>query len=264
MSLHLGGSSARLGLDREVATLANPNALAGWFGFCALYLTIKGYVETRPAYRLTAWLMAVGFLYVVTLTVSRGALIAFLASLVVASRRLLRLGLLPVLLLVGLLWGLMELGVFDQAIYSYTRRGAEETGRLKVWPLLIEMFLNSPAIGVGASHAGAVISTGSFVTPHNGFLLFAVASGVVPLGLFCAYIFRSGKAALLTSASDKDSVFYLPLVLYTVMITSSGNMSFMDHWAVVSLAMPVAASVSRMHRDETSGLCISSLPSEAV
>ena len=70
----------RIGLDRDVG-YANPNALAGWFGFCVVYLTIKGYVETRPAYRLASWLMAIGSLYIVTLTVSRGALLAVIASL---------------------------------------------------------------------------------------------------------------------------------------------------------------------------------------
>jgi hypothetical protein len=265
MSFMVGGGPVRMGLDREIMALANPNALAGWFGFCALYLMIKGYIEKRPPYRMMAWLMSVVSLYIVLLTVSRGALLAVSVSLLIGSRRLLKAGILPVLLLACLLLGLMEIGLFDEAIQSYSRRGVEDTGRLKVWPLLIEMFLSSPEIGVGASHAGAFVSSGKFVTPHNGFLLFAVASGIVPLGLFCAYLFRSGKAALLASASDRDSVFYLPLVLYAVMITSSGNMVFMDHWAVVSLALPVAAlSASRMSRGKSSELCVSSLRPEEI
>ena len=157
MSLRYGD---RIGLDRDVG-YANPNALAGWFGFCVVYLTIKGYIETRPAYRLASWLMAIGSLYVVTLTVSRGALLAVVGSLVVASRRLLKGGLLPLVLLAGLAFGLLELGVFDQAVRSYSIRGGEETGRLRVWPLLIEGFLNSPFIGTGTSHAGAMTSTGN-------------------------------------------------------------------------------------------------------
>jgi len=248
MTLAQIGAYERAGMDSGVG-YGHTNQLGAWFGFCVLYLTIKGYVETRLAYRLAAWLIAVGSLYVVTLTVSRAALIATAAALLVASRHLLKVGLLPVFLLAGLLLGLMELGVFDQAIRSYSVRGGEETGRFLVWPLLIEQFLNSPFIGNGASHASAVTSTGKFVTPHNSFLLFAVASGIVPLMLFCAYCFRSGMAALRAKAGDQNSMFYLPLVTYTVLITASGNMDFILPWAVVSLAVPVAQGAYHMQQD---------------
>ena len=159
MKLSTIGSYEKVSLEHGVG-YSNANAFAGWFGFCVLYLTIKGYIETRTSYRLAAWLMAVGSLYVVTLTVSRGALLAVAISLLVASRRMLKVGVLPIMLLAGLVVGLMELGVFDQAFHAYTRRGTEETGRLLVWPLLIEKFLNSPFIGNGASHPGAVVNTG--------------------------------------------------------------------------------------------------------
>jgi O-Antigen ligase len=248
MTLSTIGGYEKMGLNRDVG-YSNPNALAAWIGFCMLYLTIKGYVETRLAYRLAAWLMAAGSLYIVTMTVSRGALIALAGSQLVASRRLLKVGFLPIFLLGGLVVGLMEFGLFDQALRAYTLRGEEETGRLRVWPLLIEQFLNSPVIGVGASHAGAEISTGKFVTPHNSFLLFAVASGAMPLILFCAYLFRSGMAALRTNMSEQqDAAFHLPLVVYALLITCAGNLEFMTPWAVVSLAVPFAASVSRMNR----------------
>jgi hypothetical protein len=259
MTIMSGGGHVRMGLDREIGVLANPNALAAWFGFCVLYLTIKGYVETRLPYRLAEWFMALGCLYVVTLTGSRGALIAIVASLLVVSKRLLTVGFLPILMLAVLVLGLIEFGAFDDAIGMYTRRGAEETGRLQVWPLLIEQFVNSPAIGVGASHAGAETSPGIFRTPHNGFLLFAVASGVVPFFLFCAYFVRSGMAALHSNISDQNFLFYLPLVTYSALIASSaGNIEFMAPFAVVSLAAPFASNLtsseSRHSRDTHFGL----------
>lgn len=245
MSLRQGGVYERIGLDSEVG-YANPNALAGWFGFCTLYLTIKGYVETRPAHRLASWLMAIVSLYVVTLTVSRGALLAVTASLLVASRRLLKVGLLPAFLLAGLALGLMEFGVFDQAARSYSLRAGEETGRFLVWPLLIEGFLNSPLIGTGASHAGAVTITGKFITPHNSFLFFAVASGVIPLVLFCTYCVRSGLSGLRRHSSDiQDAPYHLPFVTYTVLIICAGNLDFMAPWAIVSLAVPISAAACR-------------------
>jgi O-antigen ligase len=210
-----------------------------------MYLTIKGYAETRLSYRLTSWLLAAVCLYSAALTVSRGPIIAVVASLLAASKQFLKAGLLPILLLAGMLLGLLELGIFDQAIRAYSLRAGEETGRLQVWPILIEKFVDSPYTGVGASHAGAWVNSETFRTPHNGFLLFAVASGIVPLGLFAAYCFRSGMAALRAKAEDPNTLFYLPLVVYTVLITCTGNLDFMSPWAVVSLAMPLAAQYAR-------------------
>jgi len=264
MSISRIGEYERIGLDQNVG-YANPNAMATWFGFCVLYLTIRGYVEKGRTYRLGAWLLAVVSLYVVTLTVSRGALLALAISLLVVSRRLMKVGLLPVLLLAGLLVGLTELGVFDQAIRAYSLRAGEETGRLRVWPLLIEQFLSSPVIGVGASHAGVASNGGKFVTPHNSFLLFAVASGAIPFSLFCAYFFRSGMAALRARKSKQlDAVFHLPVIVYTLLVACAGNLDFMAPWAIVSLAVPVAASVSQTDRDAMSGDRVSLLRPEEI
>jgi O-antigen ligase len=134
-------------------------------------------------------------------------------------------------------------------------RGAEETGRLIVWPLILEKFLDSPLVGVGASNAGAVVpSSGKFITPHNSFLLFAVASGIIPLGLFVSYCYRSGMAALRACATDRDSIYYLPLVVYAVLVAAAGNMDFMTPWSIMSLALPLAASDRRMKQGQASVL----------
>jgi hypothetical protein len=254
-SLHLGGGPGRVGLVGGVGlAYSNPNALAGWFGFCALYLIIRGYIETRPGYRAAAWLMAVGALYAVALTVSRGTLLALAGSLLVSSRKLLKEGLFPLLLLTVLVLGLVQSGLFDQAIEAFSVRGTRDSGRLQVWPLLIEKFINSPLIGHGASAVGAFTEGSIYRTPHNGFLLFAVASGIVPLVLFCAYCFRSGLAALRANAADQDFIFYLPLFVYTLLYASAGNMEFMVPWAVVSLALPVAANFNQLHQKEKKSL----------
>jgi O-antigen ligase len=238
--MYSSGEYERAGMEQGVGN-TNANAVGNYFGFCVMYLTIRGYVETRLPYRLTAWFLAVVCLYAVTLTVSRGPIIAVAASLLVASRRLLKVGLAPVLLLAGLVFGLVELGAFDKAIHAYTLRAEEETGRLRIWPLLIEKFLSSPEIGWGASNSSVITSDGISRSPHNSFLLFAAASGIVPLLLFSLYCFRSGMSALRANASDMDSPFYLPFVVYTVLVTSTGNMDFMVPWAVLSLAAPLAA-----------------------
>ena len=240
ISLSQAGGYERVELNRELG-YANANAMAGWFGFCTVCMVIKGFLEEKPASRFTAWAMALASFYVVTLTISRGALIAIAGALLVAGKRLLKKGFVPLLLLAAIIGGLYELGVFERAVRSYSLRAGEETGRFRVWPLLIDRFLGSPLIGSGASHPGAITSTGKYVTPHNSFLLFAVASGVVPLILFCAYLVRSGLAALQASRfEDNETAYYLPLVVYAVLITCAGNTDFMTPWAIVSLALPVA------------------------
>ncbi len=135
--------------------------------------------------------------------------------------------------------------MFDQAVRSYSIRAGEETGRFLVWPLLFERFLQSPLIGDGASHAGAVTITGKYVTPHNSFLLFAVASGIIPLVLFCGYLLQSGLAAFRTGVSrHSEGAFHLPLVIYALLIICAGNMDFGAPWAIVALATPVAANLN--------------------
>lgn len=247
LSLSQGGAYERMGLSRDLG-YANANALAGWFGFCVVCMVIKGYLEKNPVSRMAAWTMAVVSMYVVTLTVSRGALLAISGALLVASKRMLKRGFLPLLLLAGIVAVLVDFGVFDQAFRSYSLRAGEETGRFRVWPLLIDRFLESPLIGLGASHPGAVTSTGKYVTPHNSFLLFAVASGFLPLGLFCAYLVRSGVVALRAGNSAAyEAAYYLPLVVYTVLISCAGNMDFMSPWAIVSLSLPIAGDLVGMH-----------------
>jgi O-antigen ligase len=95
----------------------------------------------------------------------------------------------------------------------------------------------------------------NYFTPHNGFLLIAVTSGIIPIVLFCAYFLQSGLAALRANALEPESIFYLPLVFYALLITFSGNLDFMTPWAVVSLAMPLSASITRMNeRDQQASL----------
>jgi hypothetical protein len=243
MSFEQNAAYGRVGLERGVG-YANPNAIAGWFGFCTLYFSISGYIDRRPAYRIAAWLIGLVSLYLVTLTVSRGALVALAGALLVASRRLVKVGFLPILLLIGLFFGVLELGYFDQAIRAYGHRGVEETGRFKIWPLLIEMFLDAPIIGVGVSNTSVITSDGISRTPHNSFLLIGVASGAIPLLLFCSYFIQSAIAGLRSKmAQEQDAVFHLPLVVYTFLIVCAGNMDFMAPWAVVSLAVPFVSEV---------------------
>src|SRR5262249_40683742 len=188
-----------------------------WFGFCALYFMIRG-METRRMYvRIVTWALGCGSLYVVALTVSRGTLLAVGLAALVALRRFLKRGLLPILLFVLSIWVIYQSGLFDRAGTSYAERAGEETGRFLVWPLAFERFLGSPLVGAGASNAATYVpERGKEITPHNSFLFIALASGTVPFLFFVAYIALSalGFGSSLLGGLPQTP-FLLPLSLFT-------------------------------------------------
>lgn len=249
----------RAGLQEGVG-LANPNDLATWFGFCALYFVVAGIETSRLTVRIISWLTTAGCLYVVGLTVSRGTLLAFVIGSLVAFRRLLKRGFLPLLSLSALIWVLYETGIFDRMTASYTARATEESGRFLVWPLVIERFLQAPLIGVGVSNMYTYINPTRAITPHNGFLYIALASGIVPLAFLVCYWWRAARGALrFQGAPTPDAPFCLPLLLYSFLITMEGNLPFMKPWAIVALAVAIAAGNPHrfrrgvMHRRSQSG-----------
>lgn len=239
MNTYGGGGYQRFGLDNSVG-FANPNDLGCWYGFCALYLTLAGFSAQATGSRMFCWIVGLACLYLVTLTLSRSPIIAMAGAILVASRRLFKESFPLLLLLGGLAYGAMLLGVFDTALKSYGLRATEETGRLGIWPMLIEKFLNAPLLGIGASHAGAVNSGGRFITPHNGFMLIGVSSGIVPLAFFVGHWIKAAKAALRATVDNwPGSEFQLPLLVYALLVTNSGNQSFMAPWAMVCMALPL-------------------------
>jgi hypothetical protein len=251
MNAFSGTGYERVGLERGVG-FANPNDLGYWYGFCTLYLTIAGFASRGNGIRVFCWFLALVCFYLLTLTVSRAPIIALAAALLVATRSLLKEGVLLVFALMALVYGAIELGVFDTALQAYNLRASEETGRLRVWPIVFGKILNSPLVGVGASHIATTVHDGSTFTPHNGLLLIATASGILPVSLFVAHWIRAAKAALNTTMRNlPDSVFHLPMLAYAFLVMNSGNLVFMAPWATVCLALPLASSFQRIDTGPT-------------
>ena len=226
------------------------NAMGEWYGFCAVYFMVLGIITAKHSLRILSWIVATGCFYVMTLSVSRGALVAVIVAVVLASRQLIKRGFFPLLILALVAWIVVELGVFDRTAQTYAARGTEETGRLAVWPLIIESFLDSPLIGVGHARVGGTTATGSFVTPHNGFLYVAQSSGIVPLAFFVAYWFLSGRAALRADRErEPDSTFFLPFWTFSFLSVNAGNLTFMQFSVIASLAFPLAPGLYRKTSD---------------
>jgi hypothetical protein len=79
--------------------LAHPNALADWFGFCAIVFLIWGLHTRRTLGRCTALVIVVFSLFMIGLTVSRGALAAVAVAATIALRMQLKRSFLPALAL---------------------------------------------------------------------------------------------------------------------------------------------------------------------
>jgi hypothetical protein len=238
-----GRDFSRAGLQ-EGSGLSNPNELGQWFGFLCVYFIIAGMEAKRTAVRIGRWLVGIGCFYVVGLTVSRGALLAIVISIVVALRQILKRGFMPTMSLLLLVWILYTTGIFEQVIVSYGGRGTMETGRLLVWPLAIRRFLNSPLLGVGFRDIATYVPRAGSIAPHNSFFLIALASGIIPLAFFVAYWWRAARGALrLTAESSAYAAFGIPLLIYTFLSAQSSSGAFMEMWGIVALSMTTALGV---------------------
>ena len=233
---------ARVGLAVG-ANLSHSGGLAEWFGFCAVYFAALGAEHRKVAGRLVAWVIAVGSVFIVGLTVSRGSLLATALGAAVALRHVLKRGAAPVLLLIIVAGVTYESGVFQRATEHYEERGTEDTGRAGLWPVVVERFFQSPLAGVGVSHL-ATYPRGReepIASPHNSFLYLALASGFVPALLFAAFWVRAFRRAIAGPFSADDQAFRVPFLLFTLCLTILGDLAFMSPWGLLALSVGAGA-----------------------
>ena len=237
------GDPSRAGLDQSVGGLSNPNDLGAWFGFCCVYFIVAGIEAKLLIIRAGMWVAAVGCLYMLGLTVSRGPLFGVAIAAIVATRHLLRRGFVPALVLVMLAFIIYNLGLFDQITTRYETRGTEETGRFLVWPVVIDRFLDAPLVGVGVSRVATYIPTkGREITPHNGFLFIALASGLLPALCFVAYWWQAIRGVLTAPSTVSTETPSLPVfVVYAFIIALMLNTPFTFSWTIVTLALATTA-----------------------
>jgi O-antigen ligase len=241
-------------LDRarlSSTSIGNPNDLAQWFGFCATYFTVVAFRKQPIGTRCLYWVATFACLGIIGLTVSRGALLAFVVAGAIAARRFVRTGFAPLVLLLVLGGTLYELGYFERAIASYEARGLEDTGRITVWPRAIARFIESPFVGVGVSYADTYVpEKGRPITPHNSFLFIALTAGLVPLLFFINYWLRCARAALRSIYDSGGKDYHSPLFVYSLLTVQSGNFGFTMPWmiAALTIGLPACVAVRRFRR----------------
>jgi hypothetical protein len=230
-----GSGSERAGLAGSTA-IDNPNDLAAWFGFCALYFLVLGIETKRGVIRAAAWLATAGCFGVVGLTVSRGTLLGVGIASVIPLRRVLKRGVAPLLALISVVSLAYVSGIYAGIVSSYVARGLEETGRLLVWPLDLKRIIESPLIGVGVSDVATYVPEAhKAITPHNGFLYIALASGIVPLIFFVTWWWQAARSAV-DAMKTSDSLRYeAALLVYCFVVIQSGAFTFTAPWVVATL-----------------------------
>jgi hypothetical protein len=238
-----GGREQAAVSSTVAGAFANSNSFGAWFGFCCLYFTIVAIGAKRTGVQVASSLAAVGCLYIVGLSVSRGTLVATAIGITIALRGLLKRGFVPLLVFI-IAGGIMHnFGVFDRITSHYATRGMEETGRGLVWPGAIERFLNSPLLGVGTANTETYVpGRRKPFTPHNSFIFVALSSGVLPFALFVAWWVRAAQNAFSPGERLADAPFRLPLLVYTFVITLVSDLPFMAPWGILTFAVAMASS----------------------
>ena len=219
--------------------LSNGNVLSMWFGFCTVYFVFWGFQFQKPAWRLALWTTALGCLYMVAITVSRAPLLAIGLACVVGLRSTLKRSFVPLLALVLLIILVYASGAFDEEIGYYVARGAENSGRDRLWPAALERILDSPWIGVGLGDIRLKYGPTKYVMPHNGLLHIALGTGIVSLICFLGYLFRAGRGAFHIFRTDHmgKAALLPPLVVYAFMEIMVLDATFMSPWTVVVLGL---------------------------
>jgi O-antigen ligase len=232
----------RAGATGGPSGFGNSNSLGAWFGFFAVYFTVLALEAKADAIRVLSWVIVAGCLLVVGLTVSRGPLLGFVLAALIIFRRLPRRGLLPIAILIFVSGVVFAFGMYRQSLESFSERGTEESGRLLVWPIVIERIIDHPIAGVGISTIGSFVpGADGPITPHNSFLFIGLGSGIVPMMFFIAYWYKAARGALyLTRTSISSNRFYLPLFIFTLVEANLLQVNFMNPWTTVTLAALLA------------------------
>jgi hypothetical protein len=230
--------------------LRNANGLGAWFGFCLVSFALLG-IESRQFHRRTLyWSAAAASLAVVGLSVSRGALLGAALAVAVSCRDILKRGFVPVLLLVLLATVVFQTDLFDRVVSLYEARGLEDTGRLVLWPRVVERIADAPFVGVGVLDIDTYIPEigQSVSTPHNSFLFFALASGILPFALWTLFWFGAGKRVFFSRVPLNRRRFQLAFFIYGFGQFFLGDTNN-DPWVLVTVVVAALPAMSdkRMH-----------------
>lgn len=227
----------------EGVPLGNPNFFGMWFGFCVIYFVVTGLEAKNYMIRTFSWSSGLLCLYLVAMTVSRGALLGVAVATVIAFQKILKRSFLPILGFLVLLSLVYMSGIFDEQIGYYLHRGTEETGRSRLWEWAIDGILGSWGLGVGISNAFFIVddTTGETAGPHNSFLFILLSSGFIPLIFYIGYLVQATRGAFRARTQNSvDSPYMLPMVSFALLAVMVADTTFMSAWHMIVFSMALA------------------------
>lgn len=224
--------------------ISNGNALGMWFGFCAVYFLFWGFQCQKPIFRIVSWTVAVGCLYILALTVSRGPVVAIALACVIGFRSSLKRSFVPLLSFILLISLIYISGIFETEIGYYLARGAEKSGRGTLFSRGLERVIDSPWVGVGLGEiAIGVLGGKKFINPHNGLLHIALGGGIVPLICYLSFLARVivGTLHIMQRVHIGEAALLPPLVAYALFEILMLDVVFMSPWTIVVLGFAASA-----------------------
>jgi O-antigen ligase len=223
--------------------LRNPNSIAAWMGFACVGLAMWGFHARNLLEKIGTWGMMAHGLFIIGLTLSRGALLAMGISLIAfmifyVPRSTSLVNIVLTLFIIGIGAGIFtQTPTYKSIAAGYEERWEQETGREELWPTALAQIRESPLLGYGSD--GLVIATPSRVqSSHNPYLTIALVSGLFP-AMLLAFQYVLGFFTM-EKRYAVDNAFWLPaLFIYAVIAMNFANWDFVRPWAVLMMVMAI-------------------------
>jgi len=191
-----GGTEQQIFRLRGLGEVNDPNDF-GQVLVCLIPLVFIFWRPKRGLFNAACVLLPVALLlFGVYLTHSRGALLALLATAIVAARR--RIGTLASLLLAGVMFAAAQALHFTGGRDISANTGSDRSG---FWGVGLELLKSHPLFGVGYGKFKEACDCGH--TAHNSIVVCAAELGLFGLFFWALFLFSTGRDAMVLASPLK-------------------------------------------------------------
>lgn len=196
-----GGFVHRMGVDRMRGATSfggDPNSLANTLAATIPFIIASAYYFRNILAKIGLWIMALGMVVLITITASRGGLVAFggvVAGGIIFSRHKL-VAIVAVIILILAGWTVLPDQYKDRYRTLTDLEDLDQTssGRWEIWVSGIKMIVSKPILGVGAGAFRWANDSGEFGPPqfmqaHNLYIQLIATTGVIGLIIWSAFIY---------------------------------------------------------------------------
>jgi O-antigen ligase len=200
-----GGFVHTMGVDRmrgSTSAGGDPNSLANTLAATIPFVVASGFYFRNILAKVILFALAIGMAALITVTASRGGLVAFLGVVIggiAFSRHKLVLVVACIMfLLIG--WTLLP-DQYKERYQTMTELdNIDETssGRWSIWSNGVNMIINRPILGVGAGAFRWACASGDFGPPqwmqaHNLYIQLFASTGIIGFLVWFGFIFQFNK-----------------------------------------------------------------------